>query len=44
LDVEWNLSAVDRAIVAEANFDGKVEASIVVGMSVEGDGSGKRSV
>ena len=39
-----NLHTVDRAVVREADFDGDVEASVIVGVRIEGEGDGKVSV
>ena len=36
-----NLHTVDRAVVREADFDGDVEASVIVGVRIEGEGDGK---
>lgn len=41
LNVERNLGAADRSIVAETNLDGNVEAGVVIRMNVEGDSRGQ---
>src|SRR5712692_2577115 len=41
LDMEWNLRAVDEAIAGEADFDGDIEASVVIWVDVESDCNGE---
>jgi hypothetical protein len=44
LDVERDLSAIYRAIIGEADFDGDVETGVFVGMCVEGERRGEECV